>query len=104
MISFSSTVGTNDFAYELLYFENMGANTAHELDRNEQEITNDTTDVVWIYHANRIHWVIVHLQRRQWRIIYYDSLFHEETLATEKHSMEKWYGEAIIDIRRRRRT
>ena len=71
---------------------------------SDQDITKDTTDVVWAYHANGNHWVMVHLSLKHWRLFYYDSMLYKQGPADRKLVMENWCGKAIDDIRKRPRT
>ena len=67
--------------------------------RNDQKLTKETSDIVWIYLVHGNHWAMVHLALSCWQITYYDSKLN----ANNDHDMVVWCSRAILDVRRRQR-
>ena len=71
--------------------------------RNEQELTKEISDVVWVYRVEGNHWETVHLYIKAWRLTYYDSMLGQRTRDDENGRMKDWCSTALDDVRRRQR-
>ena len=72
--------------------------------RDDQKVTTNISDIVWVYLANKNHWIMVHLALKKWRVTYYDPMLGNKTAAEQEHSMRIWCAKAIDDVGRRQRS
>lgn len=69
--------------------------------RDDQKVTTNIGDIVWVYLANNNHWVMVHLDIEKWQVIYYDPMLDNYTAAKQEYRIRIWCDKAVDNIGRR---